>query len=165
MQNYDNIKVIGDVEAFKMAKKAKTSNSDNKQDKRLHKFLGMFNDSWNYAQQNYHQRWEDNWKLYHNIRTKKNYPGTIETFVPMVNSTVNTIVATLFNSNPSVQFVPNHPEQEQETDVLNEIYQDFARRDGWNAKNKINGRQGVTTNGNQTRTVASYTRLSFQFVI
>lgn len=145
MQNYDNIKVIGDVEAFKMAKKAKTSNSDNKQDKRLHKFLGMFNDSWNYAQQNYHQRWEDNWKLYHNIRTKKNYPGTIETFVPMVNSTVNTIVATLFNSNPSVQFVPNHPEQEQETDVLNEIYQDFARRDGWNAKNKINGRQGVIT--------------------
>lgn len=63
----------------------------------------------------------------------------------MVNSTVNTIVASLFNSNPTVKYIPNRADQNEETDILNDVYQDFARRDGWALKNKINGRQGVIT--------------------
>ena len=63
----------------------------------------------------------------------------------MVNSTVNTIVASLFSTVPTVRYIPNYTDQEADTKVLNEIYQDFARRDGWNLKNKINGRQGVIT--------------------
>ena len=126
-----------------MAKSAKSSSDANKTV--LGKYMKMFNDSWTYAQQNYHQTWEDNWKLYRNIRVKKNHPGTIEAFVPMVNSTVNTIVASLFNSNPSVKYIPNRIDQEDETEILNDVYQDFARRDGWALKNKINGRQGVIT--------------------
>lgn len=129
-----------------MAKEA-TQKSDSKksEEKSLKKYLKMFEDSWTYAQDNYHIRWENNWKLYHNIRVKRNHPGTVETFVPMVSSTVNTMVASLFSSNPSVQYIPNHPDQEKDTAVLNEIYQDFARRDGWALKNKINGRQGIIT--------------------
>lgn len=113
--------------------------------KLLGKYLAMFTESWEYAQQNYHNIWENNWKLYRNIRTQHNYPSTVETFVPMVNSTVNTIVASLFSTVPTVRFIPNYTDQEADTKVLNEIYQDFARRDGWNLKNKINGRQGVIT--------------------
>jgi len=128
-----------------MAKTAKKDDAKKSEDKRLGKYLKMFTESWEYAQQNYHETWENNWKLYRNIRTKRNHPGTVEAFVPMVNSTVNTIVATLFNSNPSVKYIPNHPDQEADTAVLNEIYQDFARKDGWALKNKINGRQGVIT--------------------
>ena len=127
-----------------MAKSAKSS-SDAKEQSVLGKYMKMFNDSWTYAQQNYHQVWENNWKLYRNIRVKRNHPGTIEAFVPMVNSTVNTIVASLFNSNPSVKYIPNRVDQEDETEILNDVYQDFARRDGWALKNKINGRQGVIT--------------------
>lgn len=126
-----------------MAKSAKSKSDAEKSV--LGKYMRMFNDSWTYAQQNYHQTWEDNWKLYRNIRVKKNHPGTIEAFVPMVNSTVNTIVASLFNSNPSVKYIPNRVDQEDETEILNDVYQDFARRDGWALKNKINGRQGVIT--------------------
>ena len=126
-----------------MAKSAKSSSDANKSV--LGKYMKMFNDSWTYAQQNYHQTWENNWKLYRNIRVKKNHPGTIEAFVPMVNSTVNTIVASLFNSNPTVKYIPNRVDQEDETEILNDVYQDFARRDGWALKNKINGRQGVIT--------------------
>lgn len=126
-----------------MAKSAKSS-SDAKKSV-LGKYMRMFNNSWTYAQQNYHQVWENNWKLYRNIRVKKNHPGTIEAFVPMVNSTVNTIVASLFNSNPTVKYIPNRIDQEDETEILNDVYQDFARRDGWALKNKINGRQGVIT--------------------
>lgn len=113
--------------------------------KLLGKYLSMFTESWEYAQQNYHTIWENNWKLYRNIRTQHNYPSTVETFVPMVNSTVNTIVASLFSTVPTVRYIPNYTDQEADTKVLNEIYQDFARRDGWNLKNKINGRQGVIT--------------------
>lgn len=116
-----------------------------KADKHLQKWLQKFNDSWEYAQNNYHQRWERNWKLYHNIRVKPSHDGVVRTFVPMVNSTVNTIVAALFNSNPSVKYIPNHPDQEQDTAVLNEIYDDFARKDNWVQKNKANGKQGIIT--------------------
>ena len=126
-----------------MAKKPTTTTK--KDNPVLSRFLEYFTDSWTYAQQNYHQTWERNWKLYRNIRTEKNHPGTIECFVPMVNSTVNTIVASLFNSNPSVKYLPNRADQNEETDILNDVYQDFARRDGWALKNKINGRQGIIT--------------------
>ena len=126
-----------------MAKKPTTTTK--KDNPVLSRFVKYFTDSWTYAQQNYHQTWERNWKLYRNIRTEKNHPGTIECFVPMVNSTVNTIVASLFNSNPSVKYLPNRADQNEETDILNDVYQDFARRDGWALKNKINGRQGIIT--------------------
>lgn len=135
----------GDVSDTLMAKTAKKDDTKKSDDKLLSNYLKMFTDSWTYAEQNYHETWENNWKLYRNIRTKRDHPGTVEAFVPMVNSTVNTIVATLFNSNPSVNYIPNHPDQEADTAILNEVYQDFARRDNWALKNKINGRQGVIT--------------------
>ena len=139
-------RVNGDASTINsMAKTAKSSSDAKKTDNTLSDFLKKFTDSWTYAQQNYHQTWENNWKLYRNIRVKKNHPGTIEAFVPMVNSTVNTIAASLFNSNPSVKYIPNRPDQEDETEILNDVYQDFARRDDWALKNKINGRQGIIT--------------------
>lgn len=119
--------------------------SQSRKDTNCEKWLQKFNDSWTYAQQNYHDRWERNWKLYHNIRTKTTHPGVVKTFVPMVNSTINTMVAALFNSNPSVKYIPNHPDQEANTAVLNEVYDDFARKDNWVQKNKDNGKQGLIT--------------------
>ena len=116
-----------------------------RKDTHLQKWLQKFDDSWLYAQQNYHQRWERNWKLYHNIRVKRSHDGVVKTFVPMVNSTVNTLVAALFNTNPSVKYIPNHPDQEADTAVLNEIYDDFARKDNWVQKNKIAGKQCLIT--------------------
>ena len=120
-------------------------NSKSRKDVNLQKWLQKFEDSWLYAQQNYHQRWERNWKLYHNIRVKRSHDGVVKTFVPMVNSTVNTLVAALFNNNPSVKYLPNHPDQEADTAVLNELYDDFARKDNWVQKNKANGKQGLIT--------------------
>ena len=119
--------------------------SQSRKDTNCEKWLQKFTDSWTYAQQNYHERWERNWKLYHNIRTKRSHDGVVKTFVPMVNSTVNTMVAALFNSNPSVKYIPNHPDQEADTAVLNEVYDDFARKDNWVQKNKVNGKQGLIT--------------------
>jgi len=133
---------IGEI--IKARKEQKKKQSGEK-DTKLTKWLGKFERSWNYAKQNYHQKWENNWKLYRNIRVKRSHDGVVQTFVPMVNSAVNTIVAELFNSNPLVNYVPNHPDQEADTKVLNEIYADFALRDNWVQKNKVNGRQGLIT--------------------
>ena len=134
------MEVNGDALVNRMAERKQS-----RKDTNLQKWLQKFNDSWLYAQQNYHQRWERNWKLYHNIRVKRSHDGVVKTFVPMVNSTVNTMVAALFNSNPSVKYIPNHPDQESDTAVLNEIYDDFARKDNWVQKNKANGKQGLIT--------------------
>lgn len=133
----------GDVFGFKLTEQKKKQSVE--KDTKLTKWLGKFERSWNYAKQNYHQKWENNWKLYRNIRVKRSHDGVVQTFVPMVNSAVNTIVAELFNSNPLVNYVPNHPDQEADTKVLNEIYADFALRDNWVQKNKVNGRQGLIT--------------------
>jgi hypothetical protein len=136
--------VVTNGDAFGYPQMAERKKSDSK-DKNTQKWLQKFNDSWLYAQQNYHERWDRNWKLYHNIRVKRSHDGVVKTFVPMVNSTVNTLVAALFNTNPSVKYLPNHPDQEADTAVLNEVYDDFARKDGWVQKNKINGKQGIIT--------------------
>ena len=135
----------GDVVRLAVAKQTTDEGKKSQKDKTLQKYLKMFNESWTYAQDNYHTRWENNWKLYHNIRVKRNPPGVVETLVPMVAGTVNTMVATLFRAMPQVSYIPKHPGEEADTAVLNEIYQDFARRDGWALKNKINGRQGIIT--------------------
>lgn len=133
----------GDVFGLDLTEQKKKQSGE--KDAELTKWLSKFERSWNYAKQNYHQKWENNWKLYHNIRVKRSHDGVAKTFVPMVNSAVNTIVAELFNSNPLVNYRPNHPDQEADTKVLNEIYSDFALRDNWVQKNKINGRQGLIT--------------------
>ena len=58
-------KANGDASIYSMAtKRAKTDDDAKKEnDSTLAKFLKKFNDSWTYAQQNYHQTLEDNWKL------------------------------------------------------------------------------------------------------
>lgn len=137
--------VIGDAFGLTLANANNTTNSSQSGSRKLQKYLKMFNDSWDYAKENYHQRWERNWKLYHNRKTKVTHPGKVEAFVPMTNSMVNTMVAALFNRTPTVNYIPNNKEQNADTAVLNEVYQDFARRDNWARKDKINGRQGIIT--------------------
>jgi hypothetical protein len=135
------LEVIGDEPGNKVTSRHETPK---KEDKTLQIWLDKFSASWDYARDNYHSRWERNYKLYRNRNVHEPY-GSIETFVPMVNSTVNTIVAALFGTNPSIRYVPNHPDQEAATEVLSELYDDFSRRDGWEQKNKTNGRQGIIT--------------------
>lgn len=127
-----------------LAKQAKKNLTSEKNDK-LSRYLEMFNCAWKYAEQNYHARWHNNWELYHNKRVNRSHDGVVHTFVPLVRSSVDTIVASLFNSNPTIIYVPNHPDQEADTKVLSELYADFARKDRWVQKNKVGGRQGVIT--------------------
>lgn len=137
--------VIGDAFGKTLADANITSKKSQSEADKLQKYLKYFDESWNYAKENYHQRWERNWKLYNNRKTKVTHPGKVEAFVPMTNSMVNTKVAALFNRAPEVNYIPNDKDQEADTKVLNEVYQDFARKDNWVGKNKDMGRQGLIT--------------------
>ena len=137
--------VIGDAFGNNLADANNTSKKSQAEANKLQKYLKWFNNSWDYAKENYHQRWERNWKLYNNRKTKVTHPGKVEAFVPMTNSMVNTKVAALFNRPPEVNYIPNNKDQDADTAVLNEVYQDFARKDNWVGKNKDMGRQGLIT--------------------
>lgn len=136
--------VIGDVFGKELTNANYTSKKSQSGGK-LQRYLKYFYNSWDYAKENYHQRWERNWKLYNNRRTKVTHPGKVEAFVPMTNSMVNTKVAALFNRAPEVRYLPNNHDQEADTSILNEVYQDFSRKDNWVGKNKDMGRQGLIT--------------------
>jgi hypothetical protein len=123
---------------------AKKSTLNPKDDKTLKKVLKRFDEAWQYAEDNYHQNWEDNWKLYNNKRVKRCHDGVVKAFVPMTNSAINTIVASLFNNDPRFTFTPNYKDQEQDTNVISELIKDFSDQDGWNQKNMIGGTQCFT---------------------
>jgi hypothetical protein len=119
----------------------KAKSGARKQGKTLKKVLERFSKSWDYCSQNYHQNWEDNWRLFNNQRVRRSHDGVVKTFVPMVNSTVNTIVASLFNNDPRFAFSPNYKDQEQDTEIISELIEDFSDQDGWNQKNMVGGTQ------------------------
>ncbi len=137
--------VVGDVFGINLADANITSKKSQSEANKLRKYLNWFEKSWDYAKENYHLTWERNWKLYNNRTPKRMHPGKVEAFVPMTNSMVNTKVAALFNRPPEVRYVPNNADQDSDTAILNEVYQDFSRKDNWIGKNKIMGRQGLVT--------------------
>lgn len=96
--------------------------------------VDRFNSSWTYAQTNYHSRWENSWKLYNNRRTKRNYEGVSDVFVPMTFSTIETIVAALAGSKPTFDFLPPQDQAEQPTEILNALLDYYWDKDQWNIK-------------------------------
>lgn len=93
-----------------------------------------FKKSWAYTSSNYHTGWEEAWKLYNNVRVKKNYIGITDTFVPMTFSTVETLVSALAGSKPQFDFIPPHTKQDQDTKVLNALLDYYWDKDQWNIK-------------------------------
>jgi len=109
----------------------------------LQKTMKRFNDSWNYAKDSWHYRWERDWKLYNNQRVQQAYEGITNTFVPMTFSTVETIVTALSNSRPRFDWTPNDPMQQKKTDSLNSLLDDFWDGDRWDEKLEGAERQNV----------------------
>jgi hypothetical protein len=90
-------------------------------------------------------RWQENWQLYNNKRVNRQHDGVLETFVPMTNSLVNTLVASLYNNRPRFNFVPDSRDQEQNTEALTELIMDSWQKDGWDQKFTTNGVATVIT--------------------
>lgn len=100
----------------------------------LDKQMKRFNDSWGYAKDSWHYRWERDWKLYNNQRVQKAYEGLTDTFVPMAFSTIETMVAALGNARPRFDWSPLDPMKQKKTDALNSLLDDFWEADRWDVK-------------------------------
>lgn len=106
--------------------------------------IDQFNDSWNYASKSYHRTWENCWKLYRNQRVKRTHQGTVDTFVPMTFSLIETMTAALGNGRPSFDYVPEYKSQEGDTDVLSAMVTNYWQQDGWDNKVLAGIRQMLT---------------------
>lgn len=114
-------------------------------DEVLKKTMERFDVSWQYALGNWHNQWEDAWKLYNNKRVHHNYKGTAETFVPMVFGAIEAMVSALGNGRPTFDYESEYPSQDDNTDVLNTLVDNYWDRDQWDVKVVEILRQMLTT--------------------
>ena len=65
--------------------------------------------------------WDNGWKCYNNIRTHRDYEGVADDFVPETFTIVESIKANIAGGKPKFNFVPVREEQNQETEVINNL--------------------------------------------
>jgi hypothetical protein len=100
-------------------------------DETLDMVLKDFQSAWDYTDQELHQRWSQNWQLYHNMRVKRSYAGITDTFVPMVFGTIETLKSALFGSKPKFNYIAPHTKKSQDTAILNALLDSYWERDQW----------------------------------
>jgi hypothetical protein len=74
-----------------------------------------------YVKNNFQSDWEDYWKCYHGIRTKRGYEGVSDDFVPETFTIVESVKANIAGGKPKFTFVPMREEQQQDTQILNHL--------------------------------------------
>ncbi len=112
----------------------KTNSSPKKSDPTLETVIKDFNSAWEYAQRSWHSRWNNNYSLYNNTRTKRGYTGITDTFVPMTFSTIETMTSALFGAKPKFNYTPPQEKADQETEILNGLLDYYWDKDQWNIK-------------------------------
>lgn len=112
----------------------KTNSSPKKSDPTLETVIKDFNSAWEYAQGSWHSRWNNNYSLYNNTRTKRGYTGITDTFVPMTFSTIETMTSALFGAKPKFNYTPPQDKADQNTDILNGLLDYYWDKDQWNIK-------------------------------
>ena len=80
-----------------------------------------FNRARGYVKENYQSIWEDCFKAYNAIRTRRGYSGVADDFIPEVFSIVESLKAAIAGSKPKFKFMPLDEEQEQDTETLNAL--------------------------------------------
>lgn len=112
----------------------KKSTKKQSEDELVKFVLDRFKQSWDYAENNYHTRWENAWKLYNNKRVKVGYTGITNTFVPMTFSTIETMVAALAGGKPKFDFDPPYGKEDQNTEILNALLDHYWDKNQWDIK-------------------------------
>jgi hypothetical protein len=74
-----------------------------------------------YVKKTYLDTWNDCWKCYNLIRTRKGYEGVSDDFVPETFTIVESIKSNVFGGKPKFNFLPLREEQKQDTKVLNQL--------------------------------------------
>jgi hypothetical protein len=84
-----------------------------------------FNSARDYVKQNYQGVWEECFKAYNNIRTRRGYSGVADEFVPETFSIVEALKSSIAGTKPKFKYMPLTEEQETDTTVLNSLVDFF----------------------------------------
>lgn len=112
----------------------KTNKPAEHPNKTVRQVVTDFDAAWEYTNSSWHDRWDDNYKLYNNQRVNRAYEGITDTFVPMTFSTVESMTSALFGAKPKFDFIPPQDKAEQETDILNALVDYYWDKDKWSMK-------------------------------
>ena len=87
----------------------------------LTEVMGDFERARKYVETNYQAVWEDCFKAYNAIRTRRGYSGVADDFIPEIFSIVESLKAAIAGSKPKFKYMPLDEEQEQDTETLNAL--------------------------------------------
>ena len=99
----------------------KLTDADIGKDPVLVSVMDDFDKARGYVKNNYQTIWEDCFKAYNAIRTRRGYSGVADDFIPEVFSIVESLKAAIAGSKPKFKFMPMDEEQEQDTEILNAL--------------------------------------------
>ena len=87
----------------------------------LTEVMSDFDKARNYVKNNYQAVWEDCFKAYNGIRTRRGYSGVADDFVPETFSIVESLKASIAGTKPKFKYMPLTEEQKQDTTTLNAL--------------------------------------------
>jgi len=87
-----------------------------------------------YVKENYHDVWNDSWKVYNNQRVRVHYEGDADTFVPETFTIVESLVANIGGGQPKFEFLPVSAIQEQDTEIINSLIGFYWDQNNMNLK-------------------------------
>ncbi|MBO1267083.1 portal protein [Arthrobacter cavernae] len=93
--------------------------------------MKRFNESWDYAKDNWHAKWDRDNKHYDSERAEAQYQGTTDTFIPLPFSTVETMTSALNNADLRFDYTSGDPMKRVDTRPLNALVDEWAEDDGW----------------------------------
>lgn len=93
----------------------------NKTEEILSNVLHDFTMARNYIKDSYQSTWDDCFKSYNGIRSRSGYKGVADDFIPETFSIVESLKASIAGSKPKFKFVPLREDQEQDTQIINEL--------------------------------------------
>ena len=99
----------------------KLVDADFEKDPVLVSVMADFDRARSYVKNNYQTIWEDCFKAYNSIRTRRGYSGVADDFIPEVFSIVESLKAAIAGSKPKFKYMPLDEEQEQDTETLNSL--------------------------------------------
>jgi len=99
----------------------KLNEADLGKDPVLVSVMSDFDNARGYVKDNYQLIWEDCFKAYNAIRTRRGYSGVADDFIPEIFSIVESLKAAIAGSKPKFKYMPLDEEQEQDTEVLNAL--------------------------------------------
>lgn len=91
-------------------------------DPSLDKVLKGFRNSKRYTEGGFWDTWLNCWKLYNGERVAIGYDGFADTFIPETYTEVQAIKAHLINGDLEVVFMPTSPDQKENTDTLQDLF-------------------------------------------